>query len=58
MAKMAKRNNLDEANDELLTVEEKVCCRQASPIGGWNIENLHHNRIVTRQLVGHQFRRK
>ena len=24
-----------------------------SPIGGWNVENLHYNRVVTRQLVGH-----
>ena len=25
---MAKINNFDEDNDELLTVEEKLCCRQ------------------------------
>ena len=31
-----------------LTVEDKHL-----PIGGWNVENLHYNWIVTRQLVGH-----
>ena len=31
-----------------LTVEDKQ-----SPLGGWNVENLHYNWIVTRQLVGH-----
>ena len=39
---MAKINNFDEANDELL-----------------NVENLHYNWIVTRQLVaGHQLRQE
>ena len=52
--KMAKINNFDEANDELLTVEEQLyyTADKHSPIGGWNVENLHYNWIATRQLVG------
>ena len=55
---MAKINNFDEANDKLLTVEEKLYCRQAVSTGGWNVENLHYNWIVTRQLVGHHLRQE
>ena len=58
VGKMAKINNFDEANDELLTVEEKLYCKKHSPIGGWNVVNLHYNWIVTRQLVGHQHRQE
>ena len=55
---MAKINNFDEANDELLTVEEKLYCRQAFSHRRLNVVNLHYNWIVTRQLVGHQHRQE
>ena len=54
---MTKINSFDEANDEPLTAEENYAAGYAaykrSPIRGWNVKNLHHNWIVTRQLVGH-----
>ena len=53
---MAKTNNFDEDNDELLTVEENCAADKHSRMGGWNVGNLHYNWIVTRQLVGHQLR--
>ena len=46
IAKMAKINNFDNANIDIVTVEKKnYPADKHSPIGGRNVENLHSNSI-------------